>query len=53
MFAGKGNMSKDDAWMAWKKMYPDVIALAKTAGGTDVMDAYTNGLAAPVLLERR
>jgi hypothetical protein len=53
VFKGQGNMSKDKAWEAFKKQYPDVKVLAKTSGGTDQMDAYTHALAAPTVLERR
>jgi len=48
-----GRLSKDDAWVAFKKMYPDLVLLAKNSGGTDQMDAYTHALAAPTLLEQR
>lgn len=48
-----GNISKDDAWVAFRKMYPDLDLRAKTSGGLDQMDAYTHALAAPVVLERR
>lgn len=48
-----GNTSKDDAWVAFRKMYPDLKLLAKTSGGLDQMDAYTHALAAPTVLERR
>jgi Holliday junction resolvasome RuvABC endonuclease subunit len=50
---GKGNMSKDDAWGAIKKMYPQFPFLPKTSGGTDQADAVVHALAAPVILERR
>lgn len=53
VFRGKGNMSKDDAWLAFKKKYPNVKLRAKTSGGLDQMDGYTHALAAPTLLERR
>lgn len=53
VFKGKGNMSKDDAWVAFKKQYPGLVELPKTSGGTDIMDAYTHALAAPTFLERR
>lgn len=48
-----GSLSKDDAWILFKKNYPEVELLAKTSGGLDQMDAYTHALAAPVVLERR
>jgi Holliday junction resolvasome RuvABC endonuclease subunit len=48
-----GRLSKDDAWVAFKKMYPDLKLLAKNSGGSDQMDAYTHALAAPTVLERR
>jgi Holliday junction resolvasome RuvABC endonuclease subunit len=50
---GKGNISKDDAWVEFQKLYPDVKLLAKNSGGTDQMDAFTHALAAPTVLERR
>jgi Holliday junction resolvasome RuvABC endonuclease subunit len=50
---GKGISSKDDAWVAFKKMFPEIALLAKNSGGTDQMDAYTHALAAPTILERR
>ena len=50
---GKGNMSKDDAWGEIRKMYPDFRFPPKNSGGTDVADALTHALAAPVVLERR
>lgn len=53
VFQGRGNMSKDDAWLAFKKKYPDFKLLAKTSGGTDEMDSLVHAIAAPVLLERR
>lgn len=49
---GKGNISKDDAWVEFQNLYPDVALLAKLSGGTDQMDAFTHALAAPTLLER-
>jgi Holliday junction resolvasome RuvABC endonuclease subunit len=48
-----GRLSKDDAWVAFKKMYPDFKLLAKNSGGSDQMDALTHALAAPTVLERR
>jgi Holliday junction resolvasome RuvABC endonuclease subunit len=48
-----GRLSKDDAWVAFKKMYPDFKLLAKNSGGSDQMDAMTHALAAPTVLERR
>lgn len=48
-----GRLSKDDAWVAFKKLYPDLKLLAKNSGGSDQMDAYTHALAAPTVLERR
>jgi Holliday junction resolvasome RuvABC endonuclease subunit len=50
---GDGRLSKDDAWLAFKKLYPEVKLLAKNSGGTDQMDALTHALAAPTILERR
>lgn len=50
---GKGNLSKDDAWEAIKKMYPNFEFLAKNSGGTDQADALVHALAAPKILERR
>ena len=46
---GKGNLSKDDAWVEFQKLYPDLSLLAKNSGGTDQMDAFTHALAAPTL----
>lgn len=48
-----GRLSKDEAWVLFKKLYPELVELPKTSGGTDVMDAYTHALAAPTVLERR
>lgn len=52
VFRKGGNMSKDNAWLAFKKKYPNVKLLAKTSGGLDQMDSYTHALAAPTILER-
>lgn len=49
----KGNISKDDAWEAIKKMYPEFDFGRKTTGGTDKADALVHALAAPKILERR
>lgn len=49
---GKGNLSKDDAWVAFRKQFPDFPLLAKTSGGVDQMDAMVHALAAPTVLER-
>jgi Holliday junction resolvasome RuvABC endonuclease subunit len=48
-----GRLSKDDAWVAFKKLYPHFTLLSKNSGGTDQMDAMTHALAAPTVLERR
>jgi hypothetical protein len=53
VFDKGGNLSKDDAWVAFKKMYPDLELRGKNSGGSDQMDAYVHALAAPTLLERR
>lgn len=50
---GNGQLSKDDAWAAFRKLYPDLKMLAKTSGGSDQMDAYTHALAAVTILEQR
>jgi len=50
---GNGKLSKDDAWAEFKKLYPDIILLAKNSGGSDQMDAYVHALAAPTVLERK
>jgi Holliday junction resolvasome RuvABC endonuclease subunit len=50
---GNGRLSKDDAWVAFKKLYPDFLLLAKNHGGLDQMDAMTHALAGPTVLERR
>jgi Holliday junction resolvasome RuvABC endonuclease subunit len=50
---GNGKLSKDDAWVFFKKMYPEVELRGKNSGGTDQVDAYTHALAAPTILERR
>jgi len=50
---GNGRLSKDDAWLTFKKRYPDFKLLAKRSGGSDQMDAMTHALAAPTVLERR
>lgn len=52
VFRKGGNMSKDNAWLAFKEKYPTVKLRAKTSGGLDEMDSYTHALAAPTLLER-
>jgi Holliday junction resolvasome RuvABC endonuclease subunit len=49
---GQGNLSKEDAWLLFKKRYPGLSLQAKTNGGMDQMDAVTHGLAAPTVLER-
>lgn len=46
-----GGISKDDAW-AVRAKHIDFDLGRKDAGGTDKMDAMTQALAAPVLLER-
>jgi hypothetical protein len=48
-----GALSKDDAWLLFKKIYPDVKLLPKASGGLDECDAYILALAAPIVLERR
>lgn len=48
-----GSLSKDDAWLLFKQIYPDTKLLAKTSGGLDEMDAYVLAICAPVVLERR
>lgn len=53
VFRKGGNISKDEAWEAIKKMYPDFDFGRKTTGGTDKADAMVHALAAPVILERR
>lgn len=50
---GNGRLSKDDAWLTFKRRYPDFKLLAKRSGGSDQMDAMTHALAAPTVLERR
>lgn len=50
---GDGRLSKDDAWVAFKKLYPEIKLHAKNSGGLDQMDALTHALAAPTILERR
>jgi len=50
---GNGRLSKDDAWVAFKKMYPELDLRGKNSGGTDQMDGYVHALAAPTILERR
>jgi Holliday junction resolvasome RuvABC endonuclease subunit len=49
---GRGNISKDDAWVEFQNLYPDVTLAAKNSGGTDQVDAFTHALAAPTVLER-
>jgi Holliday junction resolvasome RuvABC endonuclease subunit len=49
---GKGNISKDDAWVEFQKLYPDLSLYAKNSGGTDQVDAFTHALAAPTVLEQ-
>lgn len=49
---GRGNMSKEEAWQAVKKMYPDHKFANKTTGGMDETDATTLALAGPGLAER-
>ena len=50
---GKGNISKDEAWVRIKEMYPEFEFLPKNSGGTDQADALVHALAAPKILERR
>jgi Holliday junction resolvasome RuvABC endonuclease subunit len=50
---GSGNASKHDAWVLFRKQFPDFSLLAKRSGGLDQMDAMTHALAAPTVLERR
>ena len=50
---GDGRLSKDDAWVAFRKRFPGFSLAAKNSGGTDQMDAMTHALAAPTVLERR
>ena len=50
---GDGRLSKDDAWVWFRKLYPDLELYAKNSGGSDQMDAYTHALAAPTVLERK
>lgn len=48
-----GSLSKDDAWEAIKRMFPEFDFGRKTTGGTDKADALVHALAAPTILERR
>jgi len=50
---GNGRLSKDDAWVAFRKQFPGFSLAAKNSGGTDQMDAMTHALAAPTVLERK
>lgn len=50
---GRGNMSKDEAWEAVKKMYPHHKFRAKTSGGQDETDAVVLALAGRTLTEKR
>jgi Holliday junction resolvasome RuvABC endonuclease subunit len=50
---GDGRLSKDDAWVWFRKLHPNVKLHAKNSGGSDEMDAYTHAIAAPTILERR
>lgn len=49
---GRGNMSKDEAWEAVKKMFPNHKFSAKTRGGTDEADALVIAIAAPGIAEK-
>lgn len=53
VFKGEGVRSKEDAWQAFKRKFPDFRLPAATAGGMDIADAMVHALAAPVILERR
>lgn len=50
---GDGTISKDKAWEAIRKMYPEFKFKKKTVGGVDQADALVHALAAPTILERR
>lgn len=49
---GRGDMNKDDAFQAMKKMYPSHKFKRKDKGGYDEADAAVLALAAPGLAER-
>ncbi len=53
VYKGQGVRSKEDAWQAFRKMFPDFELPAATSGGMDIADAMTHAIAAPVVLERR
>lgn len=53
VFKDKGVRSKEDAWEAFKKKFPDFKLPAATSGGMDAADAMVHALAAPTILERR
>lgn len=53
VFKDQGVRSKEDAWQAFKKQYPDFKLPAATSGGMDIADALVHAIAAPVILERR
>jgi Holliday junction resolvasome RuvABC endonuclease subunit len=48
---GSGKLSKDEAWLMVKKMFPDHQFRAKTSGGTDEADAAVLGVACPGIAE--
>lgn len=49
---GRGNMSKDEAFQAIKKMFPKHKFKAKTSGGYDETDATVLAVAGPGIAER-
>jgi Holliday junction resolvasome RuvABC endonuclease subunit len=49
----KGNLSKEDAFDEFKKMYPKLKLVPKSSGGMDQADAMVHALAGPTHLERR
>jgi Holliday junction resolvasome RuvABC endonuclease subunit len=53
VFKDQGVRSKEDAFIAFKKKYPNFKLPAANAGGMDVADAVVHGVAAPVIIERR
>lgn len=53
VFRDQGVRSKEDAFEAFKKKYPDFKLPAVSSGGMDVADAMVHAVAAPIILERR
>lgn len=53
VFKDQGVRSKEDAWQAFKKQYPNFKLPGASSGGMDIADAMVHALAGPIILERR